>query len=151
MPSMNKIILFTLAPLFLIGCATSQKTTFSETAIKVPVQSAYLVNKGGRSSDMDQHLQKGLQAQGLVVRTGPDVVKSNDADIIVKYSDSWRWDVAMYIKELHINVSEAKTGNILATGNWENSALHGFPNAEEVVNGVLKEIFQKIKVARSEK
>ena len=151
MPSMYKTILFTLMPAFLIGCATSQKTTFSETAIKVPVQSAYLVNKGGKSADMDQHLQTGLQAQGLMVRTGPDVVKTGDADIIVKYSDAWRWDVAMYIKELHINVSEAKTGNILATGNWENSALHCYPDAGEVVNGVLKEIFQKINVVRSTK
>jgi hypothetical protein len=133
------------ALVFFTACATTQQVTFSNSIEKVSANTAYVVTHGGRSADMDVHMQEDLRARGLKVMTGPDVIKTNDADLLVKYSDRWRWDIVMYLEDVHIMIYDGKSGDLLATGLWQNSAFHKFPDAGEVVKGVMDEIFTKLK------
>jgi len=75
--------------------------------------------------------------------------KSADTDLIVSYSDVWRWDIVMYLKSLQINFVDGPSGTILATGRWENSAFHGFQDHAAVTRGVIAEMFTKMKVGQN--
>ena len=130
-----------------VGCATTQQVTFSGLVDKIKPRSAYLAVHGGKSSDMDVHIERDLRSRGLKVVTGPDVVKTAEADILVKHSDRWRWDIVMYLEDVHITFYDAKSADLLATGLWQNSAMHKFRGADVVIKGVMDEIFTKIKVA----
>lgn len=139
----KNITLFLLSTL-LISCATSQEVVFSQRSSQFKANSAYLTIHGGRSSDMDLHLQNALVKRGLNVKTGAELMTYPDADILIKYSDSWRWDIVMYLEMLNLNIFDSKTGDLLATGSWKNSAFHRFRGADVVVNDLLSEIFAKI-------
>jgi hypothetical protein len=142
----TKSVLAAALALFLFtACATTQEVTFSNSINTASANTAYVVTHGGRSADMDVHIQNDLRARGLKVVTGPDVVKTSDGDILVKYSDRWRWDLAMYLEDVHIMIYDGKSGDLLATGLWQNSAFHKFPDAGEVIKGVMDEIFTKLK------
>ena len=51
----------------------------------------------------------------------------------------------MYLKSLDINIFDAKSGNLLITGHWQNSAFHGFQNPAEVIKQLTSEMFDKMK------
>ena len=130
--------------LFSAGCATTQEVTMSAAAQNSKMETAYLVSHGGNSADMDNHIQNELQAHGVKVQTGPDNMRS-DTDLLVKYTDRWRWDLVMYLEDVHITFFEGKTGNLLGTGMWQNSAWHKFRGADVVVKSVMNEMFAKSK------
>lgn len=50
-------------------------------------------------------------------------------------------------KNLEIDFFDARTGNLLVTGRWQNSAFHGFQNAATVTREVMAEMFAKLKGA----
>lgn len=73
--------------------------------------------------------------------------KSTDVDMLVAYSDVWRWELVMYLKTLNINIFDAKTGNLIVTGRWDNSAFYGVQNATGVVKELTDEMLAKVKAA----
>lgn len=46
-----------------------------------------------------------------------------------------------------MNIFDAKSGNLLVTGRWDNSAFHGFKNSKEVIKELLDEMLAKVKGA----
>lgn len=136
----------------MLGCATTQNVTLANLTPTKNIQSVALVAQDDNSADMDGHITKQLQVQGLNVKAPlpAGTRKSDDVDMIVAYADVWRWDVVMYLKTVNINFYDAKSGNMLVTGRWDNSAFHGFKNAGEVVKEVIAEMMAKIKSAQSQ-
>jgi hypothetical protein len=124
------------------GCATSSNVTVNPgTALQV--RTAYVVLHQGQSSDMDANIQRELMAHGVQVKAGPEI-EHPGTDILVRYSDDWKWDMAMYLRSLDIQVYDASTGTLVASGSWKNSVLHGFHGSEGVVKGVMDQIFVKL-------
>ena len=138
------ILIRALALITVFGCATSNSVTVNPSASAKAFKSAYLVAHGEPSSDMDAHIQRELLAHGLQVKIGPEIRTLADVDIIVRYADNWRWDMAMYLRTLDIQVYDAASGTLLVMGSWKNSPLHGFHGAEGVVKQVVDEIFAKL-------
>jgi hypothetical protein len=138
-----------LTALFLASCATTQNVMSVPLADNFHAKSAYFVPHNGKSGDMDGYIQRELIAHNIAMQTGPDVRQLDKVDMIVKYNDSWAWDLAMYLKTLDIQFFDAKSGNLLAQGHWENSAFHKFPDAGKIVNGVMNEMFTKVKVSKN--
>ena len=134
------------------GCATSQNVTMAQGLPSKPITTAALVPQDGNSPVMDTNLQAALVAQGVTPKIAlpASTRKSAEVDAIVTYTDVWRWDLIMYLKSITINVSDAASGNLLAMGRWDNSAFHGFQDAEQVTSDLVAEMFAKLKSSKSQ-
>ena len=142
MKKFGSAMLLALVALLSVGCATSSNIVVNPGSTQ-KVHSAYVVLHEGKSSDMDAHIQRELMAHGIQVKAGPEMQRPA-ADIIVRYSDNWRWDVTMYLRSLDIQVYDAATGTLVASGSWKNSAMHGYHGADGVVKDVVDQIFLKL-------
>jgi hypothetical protein len=107
--------------------------------------SAYLVTHGGRSVDMDNSFRNALLRDGLTMTEGENDPESKaNIDIIVKYDDTWRWDLAMYLLKLDVQIYDAKTGALVADSTWQNSPAHTWPDVKIVVAQLLQQTFTKL-------
>ncbi|HEY5079035.1 MAG TPA: hypothetical protein VII43_04285 [Opitutaceae bacterium] len=123
------------------GCSTiNPASTLPQSNLR-GYKSAYVVAHGGNSADMDAHMQEALISRGVSVRAGPESAKPSDVDFYVVYTDSWRWDLMMYLKDLNIQFYEAKTGAMIASGSFSNSFLHSFPNPGKKVSDVIATMY----------
>ncbi|MBA4329339.1 MAG: hypothetical protein C0428_14005 [Polaromonas sp.] len=133
------------------GCATSQNVTVGQLAPARSISTAALVPQDGNSAAMDNNVRGALMAQGVTAQGNlpAGTRKSSNVDAIVSYTDVWRWDVAMYLRSMTINVFDATSGNLLAMGRWDNSAFHGFQDAGQVTKDLMTEVFSKIKASKA--
>lgn len=136
------VLLLAAASLILSGCSTSSRVVVNPGSTLV-INTAYVVLHGGNSEDVDAHVQRELMAHGITVKAGPELTDPG-TDIIVRYSDNWRWDVTMYLRSLDIQIYDANTGVLVGSGSWKNSALHGYHSAEKVTRKVMDDIFAKL-------
>jgi len=123
------------------GCSTVNPASIQANSKLRSMQSAYVYTHGGSSADMDAEVQEALINRGLTVRAGPEEGKPTDVDFYVRYADSWRWDLAMYLKSLHIQFYDAKSGALLASGSFSNSFLHSFPDPGQKISEVVATMF----------
>ncbi len=133
------------------GCATSQNVTLGQLEPARAITSAALVPQDGNSAAMDDHVRTALMMQGVTARETvyPGTRQSNRVDAIVGYTDVWRWDLTMYLRSLTIQVFDARTGNLLAMGRWDNSAFHGFQDAGQVTRTLMNDVFAKIRTQKA--
>ena len=129
------------------GCATSQNVKLAQLGAGRPIATAALAPSEGNSADMDAAVKAALANQGLTAKAPlpAGTRKSADVDMIVSYTDQWRWDLAMYLRWVTIEMYDSDTGNLLATARWENSAFHGFQDYKTVVKGLIDEMMVQIK------
>jgi len=125
----------------LSGCSTVNPASVAAGSKLKGMKSAYVYTHGGSSADMDTHVEEALLDRGLRVRAGLESEKPTDVDFYVRYDDSWRWDVTMYLKELHIQFYDAKDGALLASRSFSNSLLHTFPDPRKKVSEVVATMY----------
>ncbi len=133
------------------GCATSQNVTLGQLTPARTITKAALVPQDGNSAAMDDHVRTALMMQGVEARDTvyPGTRQNDRVDAIVGYTDVWRWDLTMYLRSLTIQVFDARTGNLLAMGRWDNSAFHGFQDAGHVTRNLMNEVFAKIRTQKA--
>ena len=131
----------------LAGCSTTQEVRLSGRVVDKPILTASQVLDDGNSAAMNDHLEAALAREGVGIKgTLPrGTRKAADVDILVSYVDVWRWDIAMYMKSLTVRLHDASTGELLATGKWSDSPLHGFRDARAVMERLVAEILQKVR------
>jgi hypothetical protein len=130
----------------IVNPATSGVVVHPSTP-KTTYQSAYLVVKGGKSADMDANLQRELLRRGLVVTIGPDNAPTGDAQLLVRYTDDWRYgNFRMNLASLDVMVFDAHSKALLATGNWKDprAVMWAYYSADKVVADVVDQIFSKL-------
>jgi hypothetical protein len=131
----------------LAGCAAQSDVVVNPSAPKATYQSAYLVVQGGKSADMDAKIQRELLRRGLVVTSGPDNAPTGDAQLLVRYTDSWRFEgFGMGLWKLDVMVFDAHSKALLATANYQapTAVLVSSPAADKVVPDVFDQIFSKL-------
>jgi len=133
----------------LSACATSQQVTLAKQNVPLAMNSVAQVHQADNSADMDQNLQHAVLNSGLKLKpTQPEgTIRSAGSDALISYRDVWRWDVVMYLQAVSINLFDAHSGDLLVTGTWQNSALHGFPNSGKVVDDLVKAMVDKVHAA----
>jgi len=141
--------LLRLAPVAMIvlaalGCSTSQDVVVNPSSVGHPFHSAYLVAHGDKSSDVDAAIQRELFRRGVTVAAGPEGKQPETSEVIVKYNDDWGWDMAMYLKTLDLQIYDAKSGSLLASAGWKNSAMHGFHGLTTVVSDLITGVLNKL-------
>lgn len=148
---MNKtaILCIALVSFLLFGCATKKDVMLAKATPTHQVRTISQAPQDGNSSDMNTNLQSALSKEGLTIKTllPAGTRKSAEADAIVSYSDVWRWDLVMYLKSVSIQLFDAQSGDLLISGNWSDSALHGFHDSKEVVQNLVSEMFDKLRNA----
>ncbi|MGZ8983468.1 MAG: hypothetical protein ACXW11_05885 [Methylotenera sp.] len=148
---MNKstILCITLASFLLFGCATTKDVMLAKGTPTHQVRSVAQAQQEDNSSDMNKNLQSALFNEGLTVKAPlpAGTRKSAEVDAVVSYSDVWRWDVVMYLQSVSIRLFDAQSGDLLVSGNWNDSALHGFHDSKEVVKNLMSEMLEKLRNA----
>ena len=72
--------------------------------------------KDGRH--LEVQIAESLQARGLAITHQRD-----EADYIVTYQDRWMWDMRMYLRDLSIEVQDAKTNALVGSGRARQDSL----------------------------
>jgi len=68
---------------------------------------------------LDQTISEVLRTRGLKIVTGD----AEPADYVVSYIDRWQWDMRMYLIDLRIDIRDAKTNVLVATGRSYQTSL----------------------------
>jgi hypothetical protein len=129
------------------GCATSQNVNLAQVTGAQALGTVAMVPSEGNSADMDAAVRNALLNQGLTPKPPlpAGTRKSSEVDVIVSYTDQWRWDLIMYLRWVSIDMYDSVSGNLLANARWENSAFHGFQDYKTVVKGLIDDMMGKIK------
>ncbi|MFM0656061.1 hypothetical protein [Paraburkholderia sediminicola] len=128
------------ALVILSGCSTTQNVAAGPQVNNSAMTTACFTAHGGRSADMDAAVQRNLENHGVSVSVAPACEK---ADMNVTYTDSWYWDIVMYLRSVDIRFYKAPSGGLITSGYWKNSVLHQFPNADSVVQDLMDEMFKQ--------
>ena len=151
--SMKLLLAGLLVSSALFGCASTTNVVVAKPGETQAIHAVAFAPQGGNSADMDAHVERDLLARGVAVKTivTPGTRKAADVDAVVTYSDTWHWDLVMYLESLDLNIFDAKSGSLLATGHWENSRPHGFPNPATIIKKVMDEMFAKMGAANPDR
>lgn len=133
----------------LSGCSTTQDVVLAKATPTKKVSTVARAPEPDNAADMNDHLDAALKTQGFVVKqpVAPGMRKSADADAIVTYADTWRWDLVMYLKDLTVRLYDAETGDLLVMGQWHDFAMHGFRDAKVVMQNLVGEMVAKLQTA----
>jgi len=137
-------ILSLIAILVVSGCATTSQVIVNPAESGLAFKTAYLVTHGGRSVDMDNSFRSALLQYGLIVTEGESAPQSKETDIVVKYDDTWRWDLAMYLLSLDVQIYDGKSGALISESTWHNSPAHTWPDEKIVVAQLLQQTLTKL-------
>ena len=131
------------------GCSTTQEIMLAKASPKGTIQTIARATGDSNSSDMNKNVEDAFSALGITVKpTLPvDTRKSSDVDAVVTYSDQWRWDLVMYLRALTVNIFDAESGDLLVSGQWHDSAMHGFRDAREVARNLVADMLGRLKAA----
>ncbi|MGE3482963.1 MAG: hypothetical protein AB7K73_16415 [Gammaproteobacteria bacterium] len=146
---MIRTVLAFAAAIMLVGCSTTQDVTLAKAGLIKPIVSVAQVAEDGNSPQMDSNLLSALQMQKLTVRASfPKGTRTAEGvDALVSYVDVWRWDLAMYMKNLTVKLHDAQSGDLLAIAHWADSPLHGFRDAKAAMETLVAEMFAKLKAS----
>jgi hypothetical protein len=148
-----RLILLAASLALFAGCSTTQDVVLVKASGAKKVSTVAQMPESGNSSQMDQNLRAALEKEGIAVKGSVPAgsQKSQDVDAVVSYVDVWRWDLAMYLRSLSVRLYDADTGDLLVMGNWSDSPMHGFRDAQVVVEGVVREMLAKLRLAAQAK
>jgi hypothetical protein len=108
---------FLIVALFSVaGCATTSGVIVSPSAHHAEFRSVYIVVHGENSADMDANLQKEFLRHGFLVSIGPDGGATAGAELVARYADAWKWDMAMYLRSFDVMVFDGNPTCCLPVG-----------------------------------
>jgi len=137
------LVVSTLLP----ACSTYKNVVVPHNSNPAEWKTAVLLESAGNSNEMDENLRIAMYKNGidLLPRDAtPGSSSATNADILVKYTDVWAWDLAMYLSTLDITFYNRKTYAELAKGEWHNSLFHGFHDAREVAIELVDAMFAEL-------
>jgi hypothetical protein len=142
-------VLIFATTVFVTGCSTTQETILAKAEPTKKITKVIQVLDADNSAQMNGNLEAALIKQGFAIKAPlqAGTRKSIDADALISYVDVWRWDVAMYLRSLSVRLYDAESGDLLVSGEWKDSPMHGFRDAKVVMDGLVTEVFTKLKAA----
>lgn len=93
----------------------------------------------------DLVIKKELEKYGFDVEIGKKGDNPKDIDLIIEYSDTWRWDLKKILDKLEITFISSD-GDIIGKSTYniyKNKELHNFPTPEKEVPKMIKELLNK--------
>ncbi|HDH05417.1 MAG TPA: hypothetical protein ENH01_06870 [Nitrospirae bacterium] len=139
-----KLILILLVGVSLVSCSTIHPAGVYSRDFLNDINSVYVVQNKASKRGIDIYIQKALAVRGIRASIGPIESKPKNVDAYVTFSDIWRWDMSMYLDKLDINIYDNHTNELVATGEFDNSWLHSFPDPRKKVFQVIDSIWTKL-------
>jgi hypothetical protein len=136
-----KTILLSAMALLLTACSTLSTRTPAPADL-ARVKKLYVEHRLADDRGLDQMVAAELRRLGYDASSGPLTMMPPGVDAIVSYEDQWNWDFTLYIIELDIGVSDARTGKVLADGRYYHPTP-GSKSPEEMVAAVIDPIFKR--------
>ena len=129
------------------GCGTTMNIVPSGNLPGGAYTTAALVKTDSTNDEVDGYMRDALVLQGVQLRPmKPEgTKKADDVDLLVSYYNEWRWDMSTYLLLLRINLFDGPTGSLLATGEWKNSAFHGFQRGADETKALLGKMIPEIR------
>lgn len=137
-----------LATLMLAGCGGTYTVTRMHGKPPEQLRSVAIAPQSGNSAEVTGYVSEALAARGVEVRgeVASAGFRSEYADGVVSYSDVWRWDLAMYLQSIKINLYNASSGALLVSGRWEDSFFHAYHRGDSVSKELLTRMFAELEV-----
>ena len=90
-----------------------------------------------------------LQKRGFrVIDSGDKAPASPSGALVLHYLDNWTWDMAMYLSSLSIRVVDGNTSEVVATGQYNNSFFHTYPDSRKEVVKIFAQLDASGQTAR---
>lgn len=118
--------------------------TFTYNGYMVPVDDASVESEViGNTAEV---IKEELGKYGIEGTIGEKGDQPEGYDLIVKYTDTWRWDFKKVLDKLEIIFVSAEGDSILAKSTYDiyhNKELHNFPSPEKEVPKMMKQLLKK--------
>jgi hypothetical protein len=123
----------------LTGCGYSTKAMLAPNKNLNNFKTAYLESPTEDEFNLRYAVTDELMKMGYSVKSGKPENPS-DEDVIVRYSYYPGWDLVKIVKNFQVQFVHARTGEIIATGSYENRPFHFFHR-----EGAVKLAFDALK------
>ena len=123
-----------------LACAGSSATQLpgaarSESAL------FWVENHGKDERQLEQIIANALEARGLNAGGGELGSRPENADYVVTYTDRWFWDMRTYLGEIKIDVTDVKTGEVVATSRKYQTSMPAMGKTyEEIVRAATNQL-----------
>ena len=126
----------------LSGCIATRSGQLS-VAPEVAGKGVYYVEQSEKDSrNLSELIAARMQARGLNAKAGP--AAPPEANYVVTYVDRWAWDMRMYLRDMRIEVRDAKDRSIVGFGDSSQSSLAAMGKSfGDVIDIALDELFKK--------
>lgn len=135
-------LLFLGAFLNLYGCALAKVEGRVTAGIELAkYQSYYVVRHARDKRHIDEVIRDEMKVLGLNAESGLQDSKPVGVDVVVFYEDRWTWDMANYLLTLRIDFRDAKSNELLASGQSYRPSLERKPPdfmAREILDSIFK-------------
>lgn len=138
-----KSALLLIAAIFLSlpSCVQQVKSTKAPGANLSNLKTFYVERYAPDTRGIDGVIAGQLQAKGFNATHGASKKAPANADARLTYVDRWMWDITMYLLKLDIQITDAKTGAILAKGESTRTSL-ARKSPEFMAREILDDIFK---------
>lgn len=126
--------------LFVFGCIANLESTTIPGADLPTLKTFYVLKLPGEGRGVERLIADRLIQMGYVATYGNDG-PTTPVDAIVSYKDEWWWDLSWYLLQLDVQVRDAQTKLILASGHSKRTSLVR-KSSDEIVEDVLNEMLR---------
>lgn len=127
--------------LLFASCAQHVKSSKAPGANLANMKAFYVQKHAEDGRGIESVIAGQLNAKGFKATSGAGTKPPANADAQVTYVDHWMWDITMYLLKLDIQITDAKTGAILAKGEAMHTSL-ARKSPEYMAREILDDIFK---------
>jgi hypothetical protein len=133
-------ILVAAALLLLTSCSTLQADPIP-AEFRRPELRYFVENHGLDRRHLDRLIAMELRHRGLDALPAPPRTRRDDFEILVTYEDRWTWDWSTYLTHMRIDVRDAKTNVLIASGSAYRSGYSRRP-PRSVIRSIVEELLR---------
>lgn len=125
----------------LSGCASMQSTQ-TPGADLTQLKSFHVQAHPDDDGEVGRVISDQLKLLGYKSTYGLDEPPASTVDATLTYQDKWTWDITMYLLQLDIQILDAKTKKLIASGTIRRPSLQR-QRPETMANEILRKILDK--------
>jgi len=139
-----KILGMLLLGLLAMACAGTSANPLTGTALD-PGVVYFVENHGGDHRNLEQIIANVIEVRGIKVTAGGPGQQPANATFVVTYVDRWAWDMRTYLRDIRIEVRNAKTGAIVADARSYQGSLSAMGDSyQEIVQRTAQQLFDGV-------
>lgn len=137
---MRRALLAAATLLLLSACATLEADPLP-AEFRKPELRYFVENHGHDRRHLDRLIAMELRQRGLDALPAPPRTRRDEFEILVTYEDRWTWSLNNYLVHMRIDVRDAKTHVLIATGSaYRSTWMRSSPQA--VIRSIVQEMFR---------